>query len=270
MKIYTRTGDSGETSLVCGRGAFPSAICAWKPSARSTKLNAQLGLARAFDPSPQVDAWLEQAQNQLFHLGADIAAPLDAKSDWITRIGVADIHWLEGANRPNDGSVAAAAQLHFAGRLSLRGAATGGAGSLSPRRTGHGRFGGGGGHWRMRPALSQSACRIGSSRWRAMRICKRAKARPNGACADADAGGGESNPHTRRYTSLSRARLPIPPLRPVNWQSTPARACCQCAGGRGHEPLRQLLRPMRQRAGDAPAHRAAATLLLRLSAAGLL
>lgn len=94
MRIYTKTGDAGETSLF-GGGRLPKHHLRVAAYGTIDELNAVLGVARAAQPSPQVDEWLEKAQNQLFHLGADLATPLDAKTNWITRVTEADIIWLE-------------------------------------------------------------------------------------------------------------------------------------------------------------------------------
>ena len=94
MKIYTKTGDSGETSLF-GGGRAPKTHPRVEACGAVDELNSLLGLARALCPSDRGDAWLAAVQNQLFHLGADLATPVDAKADWITRIAASDIAWLE-------------------------------------------------------------------------------------------------------------------------------------------------------------------------------
>ncbi|MYD08898.1 MAG: cob(I)yrinic acid a,c-diamide adenosyltransferase [Chloroflexi bacterium] len=94
MKIYTKTGDSGETSLF-GGGRVPKTHPRVEACGAVDELNSMLGLARALRPSDRGDAWLADVQNQLFHLGADLATPLDTKADWITRIAAGDIEWLE-------------------------------------------------------------------------------------------------------------------------------------------------------------------------------
>ncbi|MCA8880029.1 MAG: cob(I)yrinic acid a,c-diamide adenosyltransferase [Rhodobacteraceae bacterium] len=76
-RIYTRTGDGGDTAL--GNGARVA-----KHSLRVTsygtvdELNATLGLAR-LHAEGEVDAWLAQIQNDLFDLGADLCRPDIAK-----------------------------------------------------------------------------------------------------------------------------------------------------------------------------------------------
>ena len=77
-KIYTRTGDTGETAL--GNGSRVA-----KHSARVTaygtvdELNATLGLAR-LHAEGETDAALARMQNDLFDLGADLCRP-DMESD---------------------------------------------------------------------------------------------------------------------------------------------------------------------------------------------
>ena len=72
-KIYTRTGDAGQTAL--GNGARVD-----KHSARVTaygtvdELNATLGLARLHTEGA-MDAQLAMIQNDLFDLGADLCRP---------------------------------------------------------------------------------------------------------------------------------------------------------------------------------------------------
>ena len=72
-KIYTRTGDDGETSLVNGRRVA-------KHSRRPTafgevdEANSVIGLAR-LHTSDAADEMLGRIQNDLFDLGADLATP---------------------------------------------------------------------------------------------------------------------------------------------------------------------------------------------------
>ena len=94
MKIYTKTGDSGETSLFSGGRVAKDHL---RVSAYGTvdELNSILGLARSHGASEQGDGWLEAVQNHLFHLGADLATPLDAKADWVVRVTGDQVDWLE-------------------------------------------------------------------------------------------------------------------------------------------------------------------------------
>ncbi len=94
MKIYTKTGDSGDTSLFGGRRISKSSL---RIDAYGTvdELNSQLGVIRALKPPADVDRILEKLQNQLFILGADLAAPHDSSSLKIQRIQQDHIDNLE-------------------------------------------------------------------------------------------------------------------------------------------------------------------------------
>lgn len=96
MKIYTKTGDGGTTALFAG-GRVPKHHLRVEAYGTIDELNSLLGVVRATQPSQQTDAWLEIVQNQLFHLGADLATPRSAKSSWVTRIGNDKINWLEAS-----------------------------------------------------------------------------------------------------------------------------------------------------------------------------
>jgi cob(I)alamin adenosyltransferase len=76
MKIYTRTGDTGETGVLGGgRIAKTDArICA---IGEIDELNAAVGLARAAHPSGPLSELLAITQRNLFDLGAELACPPD-------------------------------------------------------------------------------------------------------------------------------------------------------------------------------------------------
>ncbi|MGX0903153.1 cob(I)alamin adenosyltransferase [Roseovarius sp. MBR-79] len=96
-KIYTRTGDAGETAL--GNGARVA-----KHSARVTaygtvdEVNATLGLAR-LHATGETDAALARIQNDLFDLGADLCLPdmeKDAEAEYTPlRMVAAQVDRLE-------------------------------------------------------------------------------------------------------------------------------------------------------------------------------
>lgn len=94
MKIYTKTGDDGTTSLFSG-GRVPKTHLRVEAYGTVDELNSVLGVARAHRPSRQTDDYLARVQRQLFHLGADLATPLDAKSDWVARMDADTVRWLE-------------------------------------------------------------------------------------------------------------------------------------------------------------------------------
>jgi len=94
LKIYTKTGDTGETSLFGGE-RVPKSHLRVEAYGTVDELNSVLGIVRAAELSDRADSWLNEVQMQLFHLGADLATPLDAKAHWINRIGGREIEWLE-------------------------------------------------------------------------------------------------------------------------------------------------------------------------------
>ncbi len=73
-RIYTRTGDAGETSLGDG-----SRVTKLDPRIAAfgavDELNSLIGLALAADVAPDRRATLERIQNELFDLGADLSVP---------------------------------------------------------------------------------------------------------------------------------------------------------------------------------------------------
>lgn len=74
-KIYTRTGDNGTTGLVSGPRRLKSDL---RVEAYGTvdEANSVIGLARLHTTDqPDLDAMLSRIQNDLFDLGADLAAP---------------------------------------------------------------------------------------------------------------------------------------------------------------------------------------------------
>jgi cob(I)alamin adenosyltransferase len=94
VKIYTKTGDDGTTSLFSG-GRVPKHHLRVESYGTIDELNSTLGLARALQPSAGTDAYLTRVQHQLFNLGADLATPLDAPTSYVTRMDAAAITWLE-------------------------------------------------------------------------------------------------------------------------------------------------------------------------------
>ncbi len=75
-RIYTRAGDAGETSLGDG-SRVPKTDVRIEAYGTVDELNSFIGLALAGDLPVEFRPWLEQVQNDLFDLGADLAVPLE-------------------------------------------------------------------------------------------------------------------------------------------------------------------------------------------------
>lgn len=124
MKIYTRTGDEGETGLFGGPRVSKDHA---RIEAYGTvdELGAVLGQARAQNADPEIDQVLLKIQHRLFDLGAELATPEPTKVG-IPR--VADVmvdeleQWIDGFERELvplksfilAGGTAAASSLHLA------------------------------------------------------------------------------------------------------------------------------------------------------------
>lgn len=96
-RIYTRTGDSGETGLYGGGRVRKDNL---RVAAYGTidELNAVLGVAREslgdVQKLAEVDAFVVRLQHQLFNLGAELATP-DPAAHGTNLITDADVAWLE-------------------------------------------------------------------------------------------------------------------------------------------------------------------------------
>jgi cob(I)alamin adenosyltransferase len=74
MKIYTRTGDAGETGLFGGE-RVPKDHVRVAAYGDVDELNSALGVVRATPPAPFMDNLLESIQRDLFALGGQLATP---------------------------------------------------------------------------------------------------------------------------------------------------------------------------------------------------
>jgi len=128
MKIYTRTGDAGETGLF-GGGRVSKTHPRVEAYGDVDELNASIGLARAIEPLPRIDEVLAPLQQDLFAIGALLATPDREKMKHHldkANIGDARISELERAIDAGDreleplksfilpGGTAKAAALHVA------------------------------------------------------------------------------------------------------------------------------------------------------------
>lgn len=99
-RIYTRTGDSGETGLFGGGRVRKDDL---RVAAYGTvdELNAVLGVTRcalvvAESRLTEIDDFMVRVQHQLFNLGAELATPQPAVHG-TNLVGDADVAWLEQA-----------------------------------------------------------------------------------------------------------------------------------------------------------------------------
>ncbi len=93
MKIYTRTGDLGETALLAGPRVGKDMprieVCG-----TIDELNAVIGLARAESLEAEADRILARVQNELFSIGAELAT-LDPVAKGVRWIGTDHVKALE-------------------------------------------------------------------------------------------------------------------------------------------------------------------------------
>lgn len=126
-KIYTKTGDGGETRLASGAPVSKS-----DPRVEAygcvDELNAVIGVARLHSgQNDRIDAMLGRIQNELFDLGADLATPHEPEPKWealrildgqVERLE-AEIDWMNETLKPLDsfilpGGAPLSAHLHVA------------------------------------------------------------------------------------------------------------------------------------------------------------
>jgi cob(I)alamin adenosyltransferase len=105
-RVYTRTGDGGETGLVGGR-RVPKDSPRIAAYGVVDELNAAVGLVRVFNeerlaaggpagtPHRWLDGVLRKVQNQLFDLGSELATPPDAAYEGMFRMGDGEVTELE-------------------------------------------------------------------------------------------------------------------------------------------------------------------------------
>ncbi|MFP5379000.1 MAG: cob(I)yrinic acid a,c-diamide adenosyltransferase [Vicinamibacteria bacterium] len=133
MKIYTKTGDQGETSLFDGTRVSKThpRVAAY---GEVDELNACLGAARAAGLDEELAGMVEQIQRDLFALGVRLAEPRQKIADRVTKAVVDDEHvtrlegWIDALEAgleplrhfiPAGGSPGGAA-LHVARTVSRR------------------------------------------------------------------------------------------------------------------------------------------------------
>lgn len=129
-RIYTRTGDKGQTRLVGGRKVAKSSLRV-EAYGGVDEANACIGLARLHTAGDAVlDPILARIQNDLFDLGSDLANPVEAEGalrivqDQVARLE-REIDQLNAALSPLNsfilpGGSPAAAALHLARTVTRR------------------------------------------------------------------------------------------------------------------------------------------------------
>ena len=90
VKIYTKTGDDGDTGLF-GGGRVPKDDPRVEAYGDVDELNAVLGLARAAELMPRIDEVLVPIQRDLFSIGALLATPdRDKMEQHLTKARISD------------------------------------------------------------------------------------------------------------------------------------------------------------------------------------
>lgn len=131
-KVYTRTGDNGQTCLGTGERIDKTARRVDAMGAVD-EVNAAVGMALCHTMHDDVRAALVDIQNTLFHMGADLCVPEQAKAEYeVPRIQPVHVERLEALmdklsaslspleNFVLPGGTPAAAGLHFARTICRR------------------------------------------------------------------------------------------------------------------------------------------------------
>lgn len=95
MKIYTKKGDKGNTSLFGGT-RVPKSSARIEAYGTVDELNSIVGLGASYDLSDLGRRWTKKVQEDLFVLGADLATPPSSQTR-INRIDEEAITYLEEA-----------------------------------------------------------------------------------------------------------------------------------------------------------------------------
>jgi cob(I)alamin adenosyltransferase len=101
-RVYTRTGDDGDTALV-GGARVPKDSPRIMAYGTIDELNAIVGLVRTFNEERLgegehhrwLDAVVRRIQNELFDLGSELATPPGAEYEGMFRVGAAEVTALE-------------------------------------------------------------------------------------------------------------------------------------------------------------------------------
>jgi cob(I)alamin adenosyltransferase len=133
VKIYTRTGDGGETALFDGRRVSKSDLRV-DAYGEIDELNAAIGWALASGVAPDMAAMLESIQRDLFAVGGTLADPVHRIAERVQKMSVGEAEvlrleqWIDelDASLPPlrrfllPGGSAAGAALHLARTICRR------------------------------------------------------------------------------------------------------------------------------------------------------
>lgn len=78
MKIYTKTGDDGETGLFGGARVSKASLRV-TAYGQVDELNSTIGWARVSVTDAEIDSLLHQIQNELFEVGAELGSTVERK-----------------------------------------------------------------------------------------------------------------------------------------------------------------------------------------------
>lgn len=92
LKIYTRTGDSGETSLYDG-ARVPKDSIRVESYGTIDELNSSLGLARQFSQDDEITEIILKMQRALFNVAGELATTVG--ENFPEKIMQSDVDWLE-------------------------------------------------------------------------------------------------------------------------------------------------------------------------------
>ncbi|GAB6108523.1 cob(I)yrinic acid a,c-diamide adenosyltransferase [Fusibacter bizertensis] len=92
LKIYTRTGDSGETSLYDG-ARVPKDSVRVESYGTVDELNSMLGLARQYTSDTEITAILLKMQRSLFNVAGELATTVG--ENFPEKVTAIDVKWLE-------------------------------------------------------------------------------------------------------------------------------------------------------------------------------
>ena len=102
-RIYTRTGDKGQTALVGGK-RVPKESARLEAYGTIDELNSIVGIVRTYLPEyrngfgSDFDSYsesLRRIQNELFDVGSELATPIDGEYPQMHKMGAGEIKKLE-------------------------------------------------------------------------------------------------------------------------------------------------------------------------------